>query len=112
MPRNEQLVRQHKLLQLLERTRIGLTMEELRELAALDRLAEVVIPPAALLGNMPAAYFDIADEARIRSGNDFRTSPFVVPPGAPLVRALSHSGELIAVGELKIPNLYHPGTVL
>lgn len=31
MSRNEQLVRQHKLLQLLERTRIGLTIEELRE---------------------------------------------------------------------------------
>jgi predicted DNA-binding transcriptional regulator YafY len=30
MPRNEQLVRQHKLLQLLERTRIGQTLEELQ----------------------------------------------------------------------------------
>jgi tRNA pseudouridine55 synthase len=88
------------------------TMEELRELAASDRLSEVVIPPAALLRYMPAAYFDSAEEARIRSGNDFRTSPFVVPPGAPLVKALSHSGDLIAIGELKIPNLYHPGTVL
>jgi len=48
----------------------------------------------------------------LRSGNDFWTSPFVVPPGAPLVKALSHSGDLIAIGELKIPNLYHPGTVL
>jgi tRNA pseudouridine55 synthase len=88
------------------------TMEELRELAASDHLAEAVIPPAALLGDMPAAYFDSAGEARIRSGNDFRTSPFVVPPGAPLVKALSHAGDLIAIGELKIPNLYHPGTVL
>jgi tRNA pseudouridine55 synthase len=88
------------------------TMDELRGLAASDRLAEVVIPPAALLRDMPAAYFDSAGEARIRSGNDFRTSPFVVPPGAPLVKALSHSGDLIAIGELKIPNLYHPGTVL
>ncbi len=88
------------------------TMEELRELAASNRLSEVVISPAALLGDMPAAYFDLAEEARIRSGNDFRTSPFVVPPGAPRVKALSHSGDLIAVGELKIPNLYHPGTVL
>jgi tRNA pseudouridine55 synthase len=88
------------------------TMDELRELAALNRLAEAVIPPSALLGDMPAAYFDATGEARIRSGNDFRTSPFVVPPGAPLVKALSHSGDLIAIGELKIPNLYHPGTVL
>ena len=88
------------------------TMEEIRELAGLDRLAEVVIPLADLLTDMPAAYFDAAAETRIRAGNDFRTSPFAVPPGAPLVKALSHSGELIAIGELKIPNLYHPGTVL
>jgi tRNA pseudouridine55 synthase len=93
----------------LERAR---TMEDLRELAALDRLAEVVIPSAELLAEMPAAYFDAGAEARIRAGNDFRTSPFVVPPGAPLVKALSHSGDLIAIGELKIPNLYHPGIVL
>jgi tRNA pseudouridine55 synthase len=88
------------------------TMEEIRELAGLERLAEVVIPLADLLTDMPAAYFDAAAEARIRAGNDFRTSPFVVPPGVPLVKALSHSGDLIAIGELKIPNLYHPGTVL
>ena len=31
MPRNEQLIRQHKLLQLLERTRAGSTLEELRD---------------------------------------------------------------------------------
>jgi tRNA pseudouridine55 synthase len=88
------------------------TMQELNELAALGRLAEAVIPAAELLGDMPAEHFDMAVEARIRAGNDFRTSPFVVPPGAPLVKALSRSGELIAIGELKIPNLYHPGTVL
>jgi tRNA pseudouridine55 synthase len=107
------------LLSALRRTEVGefsldraRTMEQLRELAALDRLAEVVIPSAELLADMPAAYFDFAAETRIRAGNDFHTSPFVVPPGAPLVKALSHSGDLIAVGELKIPNLYHPGTVL
>lgn len=88
------------------------TMEELRELAAMGRLAEAVIPSAALLGSIPAEHFDSAAEARIRAGNDFRTSPFVVPPGAPLVKALSRSGDLIAIGQLKIPNLYHPGTVL
>ena len=32
MSRNEQLVRQHKLLQLLERTRIGRTLDELKGL--------------------------------------------------------------------------------
>jgi tRNA pseudouridine55 synthase len=93
----------------LERAR---TLEQLRELAELARLTDAVIPSAELLPEMPAAYLDAATEARVRAGNDFHTSPFVVPPGAPLVKALSHSGDLIAIGQLKIPNLYHPGTVL
>ena len=88
------------------------TLEELRELAERDRLAEAVIPSAELLPDLPAAYLDAATEARVRAGNDFRISPFVVTPGAPLVKALSYSGDLIAIGQLKIPNLYHPGTVL
>lgn len=93
----------------LERAR---TLEDLRELAELGRLAEAVIPSAELLPDVPPAYLDAASEARVRAGNDFRTSPFVIPPGAPLVKALSYSGDLIAIGQLKIPNLYHPGTVL
>jgi tRNA pseudouridine55 synthase len=107
------------LLSALKRTQIGefnleqaRTLEELAELAAEQRLAEALIPPAKLLTNMPAEYFDAVAEAHIRSGKAFRTSPFVVQPGAPFVKALSHSGDLIAIGQLKIPNLYHPGTVL
>jgi tRNA pseudouridine55 synthase len=51
-------------------------------------------------------------ESQIRQGREFRTSPFVVGPGAPLVKAISSSGELIAIGQLKFPNLYHPMLVL
>jgi len=88
------------------------TLDELAALAAAGRLSEVVIPGSQLLTQFPAEYFDVSAEARIRQGRDFRTSPFVIHPGAPFVRALSHSGELIAIGALKIPNLYHPSTVL
>ncbi len=88
------------------------TLNELAELAAAGRLSEAVTPAASLLTRFPAEYVDTSTEAHIRQGRDFRTSPFVVPPGAPFVRALSHSGELIAIGELRIPNLYHPSTVL
>lgn len=88
------------------------TVDELEDLSTAGRLAEAVIPSAQLLTEFPAEYFDNATEMRIRQGRDFRTSPFVVRPGAPYVRALSHSGELIAIGVLKIPNLYHPSTVL
>jgi tRNA pseudouridine55 synthase len=88
------------------------TVDELESLAAAGQLSAAVIPASQLLTHFPAEYFDTAAEARIRQGRDFRTSPFVIRPGAPFVRALSHSGELIAIGALKIPNLYHPSTVL
>ncbi len=107
------------LLSSLRRTQVGeftleqaRTLDDLAELAAAGRLADAVIPSARLLTRFPAEYFDLSVEAQIRQGRDFRTSPFVVHPGAPFVRALSYSGELIAIGELRIPNLYHPGTVL
>jgi tRNA pseudouridine55 synthase len=106
------------LLSCLRRTRAGeysvaeaRTLDQLAVLASEHRLSEALIPIARMLPEMPAEHFDQVNEAHIRQGRDFRTSPFVVPPGAPRVKALSRSGDLIAIGELKIPNLYHPGTV-
>ncbi|HEX3683484.1 MAG TPA: tRNA pseudouridine(55) synthase TruB [Bryobacteraceae bacterium] len=103
----------------LRRIRIGgftleqaKTIEQLQELASAGRLAEAVLPAAELLPHFPAEYVDPLTEAHIRQGRDFRTSPFVIRPGAPFVKALSQSGELIAIGELRVPNLYHPSTVL
>lgn len=88
------------------------TLEQLQDLASAGRLHEAVLPAAELLPHFPVEYVDATTEAHIRQGRDFRTSPFVVRPGAPFVKALSHSGELIAIGELRVPNLYHPSTVL
>jgi tRNA pseudouridine55 synthase len=106
------------LLSCLRRTRVGeysidqaRTLDQLAALAAENRLAEALIPTAQMLPDMPSEHFDPIVEAHIRQGREFRTSPFVVSPGAPLVKALSRSGDLIAIGELKIPNLYHPRTV-
>jgi len=106
------------LLSCLRRTQAGeysvnqaKTLDQLANLAAEHRLSEALIPVAQMLPDIPAEYFDSVSEMHIRQGRDFRTSPFVVQPGAPLVKALSRSGDLIAIGELKIPNLYHPGTV-
>ena len=50
-------------------------MEEIRELAGLERLAEVVIPPVDLLTDMPAAYFDAAAEARFVPEMNFELLP-------------------------------------
>lgn len=103
----------------LRRTRTGefsveqaRTLSELESLAAAGRLAEAVIPAASLLPELPAEHFDSSIVTQIRQGRDFRTSPFVVRPGAPRVKALSRSGELVAIGDLVMPNLYHPSTVL
>jgi tRNA pseudouridine55 synthase len=88
------------------------TIEQLQDLASAGRLYEAVVPSEQLLPHFPVEYVDATTEAHIRQGRDFRTSPFVVRPGAPFVKALSQSGELIAIGELRLPNLYHPTTVL
>ena len=103
----------------LRRTRSGefdlsraRSLEDLTRLAAEGRLSEAVIPASMLLSQFPATHVDATLEAQIRQGREFRTSPFVVSPGAPFVKALSHSGELIAIGELKFPNVYHPVIVL
>ncbi|MGA7410182.1 MAG: tRNA pseudouridine(55) synthase TruB [Bryobacteraceae bacterium] len=103
----------------LRRTRSGdfdlsraRSLDDLTQMAAEGRLSEAVIPASTLLPQFPAAYVDATTEAQIRQGREFRTSPFVVTPGAPFVKAVSHSGELIAIGELKFPNVYHPAIVL
>jgi tRNA pseudouridine55 synthase len=103
----------------LRRTRSGdfdlsraRSLDDLTRLAAEGRLSEAVIPASTLLPSFPAAYVDATVEAQIRQGREFRTSPFVVTPGVPFVKAVSHSGELIAIGELKFPNVYHPAIVL
>jgi tRNA pseudouridine55 synthase len=106
------------LLSCLRRTRSGeysvdqaRSLDRLTALAANHHLSEALIPMASMLPEMPSEHFDLLIETHIRQGREFRTSPFIVPSGAPFVKALSRSGELIAIGELKIPNLYHPTTV-
>lgn len=103
----------------LRRTAVGTfsiegahSLDELMRMASEGRVHEAVIPAAQLLPQFPATYLDNAAIAQIRQGRDFRTSPFVVAPGTPYVKALSSTGELVAIGELRIPNLYHPSTVL
>jgi tRNA pseudouridine55 synthase len=103
----------------LRRTRSGCfdvkdsyNLDQLAQLASENRLSQAIIPSSSLLPHMPGQYVDTLTETQIRQGRDFRTSPFVVQPGAPKVKALSQTGELIAIGELRIPNLYHPTTVL
>jgi tRNA pseudouridine55 synthase len=49
---------------------------------------------------------------QIRQGRNFPVSPFRTPAGAKYVKAVSREGELIAIGQACLPNLYHPLVVL
>lgn len=88
------------------------TLDQLENLAREEQLQRAVLPAADMLPDFPTAYVDAAAEIQIRQGRDFRTSPFTVTPGAPFVKAISGSGDLISVGELRFPNVYHPMMVL
>jgi predicted DNA-binding transcriptional regulator YafY len=76
MPRNEQLIRQHKLLQLLERTRTGQTLEELREDMAQELgLASLHVRTVKRdLEALLAAGFDI-QRLLVRRGKVWRLGP-------------------------------------
>jgi tRNA pseudouridine55 synthase len=88
------------------------TLDQLGELASAGRLGEALIPAAQLLPEFPSEYVDEITQGHIRQGRDFPVSPFRVQKGAPYVKAVSHAGDLVAIGEIKLPNLYHPVVVL
>jgi tRNA pseudouridine55 synthase len=88
------------------------TLDELAALAAEDRLREALIPAAELLPEFPLEIVDSITEGQIRQGRDFRVSPFRSRGGAKYVKAVTRDGELVAIGEAKMPNVYHPLLVL
>jgi tRNA pseudouridine55 synthase len=88
------------------------TLEELGMMAAGDRLSEALIPAAELLPDFPLELVDGITAGQIRNGRDFRVSPFQVRKGAKYVKAVTAGGELIAIGEARLPHLYHPLLVL
>jgi len=88
------------------------TIEQLEELSRQGRLKEALIPMVRLLPEMPSEVVDPVTAGNIRHGRDFRVSPFHVRQGARYVKAVTQDGELIAIGEARLPNLYHPTVVL
>lgn len=88
------------------------TLAALEALAAGGRLNEAFIPASQLLPQFPAEFVDAVTVNQIRQGRDFRVSPFRVQRGAKYVKAISPQGDLVAIGEVKLPNLYHPILVL
>ena len=88
------------------------TLEQLAALGGEDRLGEALIPAAQLLPDFPSETVDTVTAGQIRNGRDFRVSPFQVRHGARFVKAVSSHGDLIAIGEARLPHLYHPVLVL
>jgi tRNA pseudouridine55 synthase len=88
------------------------TVEELEKLAAENRLDEVLIPAARLLPDFPSELVDPLTAGQIRQGRDFRVSPFRAHAGVRYVKAVTQDGKLVAIGEVKLPNVYHPFLVL
>jgi tRNA pseudouridine55 synthase len=88
------------------------TLEELAVLAQEERLAEALIPAAQLLPGFPAELVDSITVGQIRNGRDFRVSPFQTREGTRYVKAITPQGELVAIGEVRLPHVYHPVLVL
>jgi tRNA pseudouridine55 synthase len=88
------------------------TIDELQALAAESRLDEALVPAARLLPEFPVEIVDAITEAQIRNGRDFRVSPFRTRGDARYVKAVTRAGDLVAIGEIVLPNLYHPILVL
>ena len=93
----------------IERAR---TLEELAVLAHEGRLQDALIPAAELLPAFPAELVDAITAGHIRNGRDFRVSPFQAREGTRYVKAVTPQGELVAIGEARLPHMYHPVLVL
>jgi tRNA pseudouridine55 synthase len=88
------------------------TLEQLAVLSDEGRLAEALVPASELLPEFPGEMVDAVTAGQIRNGRDFRVSPFRPLTGTRFVKALNSEGDLIAIGEARLPHLYHPVLVL
>jgi tRNA pseudouridine55 synthase len=88
------------------------SLEDLAELGHEQRMREALIPAAQLLPQFPSEIVDSITAGQIRNGRDFRVSPFQAQRDARFVKAVSVQGDLVAIGEARLPHLYHPVLVL
>ncbi len=88
------------------------TLEKLQDLGTAGKIEEALIPATELLPHFPNATVDALTAGQIRQGKDFRLSPFLSKSTAKYVKAISQEGDLIAIGEARLPFVYHPILVL
>lgn len=88
------------------------TIEQLEKLAADGRMLDALVPASKLLPGFPSVFVDDITERQVRNGRNFPASPFRSQPASKYVKAVTRTGELVAIGEAVLPNLYHPVVVL
>jgi tRNA pseudouridine55 synthase len=88
------------------------TLAQLEALAADDRLIDALVPAANMLPGFPTVFVDDLTVTLIRNGRNFPASPFRPQASSRHVKAVARTGELVAIGEAVLPNLYHPVVVL
>jgi tRNA pseudouridine55 synthase len=72
----------------------------------------LLVPLAGLLPEMASAQVDDETALLIRQGREFRLSPFRPRREERYVKAMNDQGDLIAIGEIRMPNVYQPVVVL
>jgi tRNA pseudouridine55 synthase len=88
------------------------TIPQLESLAREERLIDALVPAAKMLPGIPSVFVDELVTAQIRQGRNFAASPFRSPAAGRHVKAVTRAGDLVAIGEAVLPNLYHPMVVL
>ncbi|HTX36176.1 MAG TPA: tRNA pseudouridine(55) synthase TruB [Bryobacteraceae bacterium] len=88
------------------------TIAQLEALAREDRLLDALVPASQMLPGLPSVLVDEPTASGIRNGRNFPASPFRSAPASRLVKAVTRHGEVVAIGESVLPNLYHPVVVL
>lgn len=82
------------------------TIEQLR-----TDLENAILRPADLLPHFPSVFVNETTARHIRQGRNFEASAFRVSPGTEYVKAIDSEGNLIAIGRIALPQLYHPDVV-
>jgi tRNA pseudouridine55 synthase len=88
------------------------TLAQLEALVSEDRLSDAIVPASKMLPQFPAVYVDDLTATQIRNGRNFPASPFRSPAPSRFVKAVTRDGELVAIGEAVLPNLFHPAVVI
>ena len=84
------------------------TLDRLEQLKTEGALERAFVDPSRLLPEIPAQRVDETAAARILHGRDFRVLAFPSGPGARRVKAIGPDGRLLAIGEIRLPQTYHP----